>query len=131
MADIGSDNFEQEFTLSLMENDGGTLDADRGFVGANRRGDLRPVRGVRNEDSEEPVERDSLRYIVRSLRRTAGTTVLKQAVPLNRYVAFFALAIGVCLADLGAKTWMFGSPPFAGEPALVALAGRPWAFKPT
>ncbi len=25
MADIGSDNFEQEFTLSLMENDGGTL----------------------------------------------------------------------------------------------------------
>ena len=27
MADIGSDNFEQEFTLSLMENDGGTLAA--------------------------------------------------------------------------------------------------------
>ncbi len=25
MADVGSDNFEQEFTLSLMENDGGTL----------------------------------------------------------------------------------------------------------
>ncbi len=27
MADIGSDNFEQEFSLSLMENDGGTLAA--------------------------------------------------------------------------------------------------------
>ncbi len=26
MADIGSDNFEQEFTLSLMENDEETLD---------------------------------------------------------------------------------------------------------
>jgi DnaK suppressor protein len=26
MADIGSDNFEQEFTLSLMENDGVTLE---------------------------------------------------------------------------------------------------------
>lgn len=26
MADIGSDNFEQEFTLSLMENEGGTLE---------------------------------------------------------------------------------------------------------
>lgn len=26
MADIGSDNFEQEFTLSLLENDGSTLD---------------------------------------------------------------------------------------------------------
>lgn len=26
MADIGSDNFEQEFTLSLMQSEGGTLD---------------------------------------------------------------------------------------------------------
>jgi DnaK suppressor protein len=26
MADIGSDNFEQEFTLSLMENEGSTLE---------------------------------------------------------------------------------------------------------
>ena len=26
MADIGTDNFEQEFTLSLMESDGATLD---------------------------------------------------------------------------------------------------------
>lgn len=26
MADIGTDNFEQEFTLSLMESDAGTLD---------------------------------------------------------------------------------------------------------
>lgn len=26
MADLGSDNFEQEFTLSLMESDAGTLD---------------------------------------------------------------------------------------------------------
>ena len=27
MADLGSDNYEQEFTLSLMENDGDTLSA--------------------------------------------------------------------------------------------------------
>lgn len=26
MADIGSDNYEQEFTLSLMQSEGGTLD---------------------------------------------------------------------------------------------------------
>lgn len=26
MADIGTDNFEQEFTLSLMQSEGGTLD---------------------------------------------------------------------------------------------------------
>lgn len=32
MADIGSDNFDQEFTLSLMENDEGTLDLIEGAL---------------------------------------------------------------------------------------------------
>src|SRR5262249_42570099 len=32
MADLGSDNFEQEFTLSLMENDEGTLEAIEGAL---------------------------------------------------------------------------------------------------
>ncbi len=32
MADIGSDNFEQEFTLSLMENDEGTLELIEGAL---------------------------------------------------------------------------------------------------
>ncbi len=32
MADIGSDNFEQEFTLSLMESEEGTLDAIEGAL---------------------------------------------------------------------------------------------------
>ena len=32
MADIGSDNFEQEFTLSLMENEGETLELVEGAI---------------------------------------------------------------------------------------------------
>lgn len=32
---------------------------------------------------------------------------MKQAVSINRYLTFFALAIGVCVADLGVKAWMF------------------------
>lgn len=32
MADIGSDNFEQEFTLSLMESEGGTLEQIEGAL---------------------------------------------------------------------------------------------------
>ena len=32
MADIGSDNFEQEFTLSLMETEGGTLEKIEGAL---------------------------------------------------------------------------------------------------
>ena len=42
---------------------------------------------------------------------------MKQAVPLNRYLVFFALTIGICAADLGAKTWMLARLP---------LNGRPW-----
>ncbi len=44
---------------------------------------------------------------------------MKQAVPFNRYLTFFALAIGVCLADLGAKAWMFANPR-------LPLGGKPW-----
>ena len=32
MADVGTDNFEQEFTLSLMENDGETLELVEGAI---------------------------------------------------------------------------------------------------
>lgn len=32
MADIGSDNFEQEFTLSLMQTEGGTLEKIEGAL---------------------------------------------------------------------------------------------------
>jgi DnaK suppressor protein len=32
MADVGSDNFEQEFTLSLMENDGETIEMIEGAL---------------------------------------------------------------------------------------------------
>jgi signal peptidase II len=42
---------------------------------------------------------------------------LKQpAVPSSRYLVFFALAIAVCAADLGTKTWMFGRLPLGSPP---------------
>ena len=57
MADIGSDNYEQEFTLSLMENEGAALGKDPGVAGADRRGDLRGVRGMRRKDPQDPTQR--------------------------------------------------------------------------
>jgi signal peptidase II len=32
---------------------------------------------------------------------------VKQAVPLNRYLVYFAIALGGCAVDLAGKTWMF------------------------
>jgi signal peptidase II len=44
---------------------------------------------------------------------------LKRAVPFNRYLVFFALTVGVCAADLGAKTWMFGRLSLGGRPQWI------------
>lgn len=38
-----------------------------------------------------------------------------KAVPLNRYVAFFSLAIIGCLVDLATKSWVFGWLGMPGE----------------
>jgi signal peptidase II len=46
---------------------------------------------------------------VRALRRTTGTSDLKQAVPLNRYLLFFALALGLAAADLVSKSLVFAN----------------------
>jgi len=36
---------------------------------------------------------------------------VKPAVPLSRYLVFFALAAGVCAADLASKSWIFTKYP--------------------
>ncbi len=51
MADIGSDNFEQEFTLSLMESDGGTLASIEASLERIEDGTYGAVRGMRSKDS--------------------------------------------------------------------------------
>jgi signal peptidase II len=63
---------------------------------------------------------------VRALRVAAGTEALeicsrknavKRAVPLSRYFVYFALAIGVCAADLTSKSWIFHQYPLWQRPA--------------
>ena len=43
MADVGSDNFEQEFTLSLMENDEETLDRLKLLLNGLKTGSMVPA----------------------------------------------------------------------------------------
>ena len=47
MAELGSDNFEQEFTLGLMEADGDTLDLIDSALERIGEGELRQMRSVR------------------------------------------------------------------------------------
>ena len=52
MADIGSDNYEQEFTLSLMQTDEMTLESIEAAIERIEAGCLRRVRRVPNPISK-------------------------------------------------------------------------------
>ena len=84
MADIGSDNFEQEFTLSLMENEEGTLDAIETALERIVGRHVRRLRGMQREDSQGPAERDSVCCAVRQVRRAGRTEVLSDFGKSNR-----------------------------------------------
>ena len=72
MAELGSDNFEQEFTLGLMEAEEDTLGLHRSGSGTHRRRQLRPLRPVRRIDSQGTPERDSVHAGVHQVCRAAG-----------------------------------------------------------
>ncbi len=71
MADIGSDNYEQEFSLSLMENEGVALAKIQILARKDRRRHLRRLRGMRRQDSQDAAERDPLRELVHQVRFAA------------------------------------------------------------
>ncbi len=81
MADIGSDNFEQEFTLSLMENEEGTLDAIATALERIESGTFGQC-----EECSVKIPKTRLNAIpyagaVREVHRTSGTKVLGDAIP--------------------------------------------------
>ena len=77
MADLGSDNFEQEFTLSLMENEEGTLDGRRNGAGTNRSRHLRRLRRVRRENPQVAPAGHPLHRPVREVRLGDGSQGLR------------------------------------------------------
>ena len=53
MADVGTDAFEQEFTLSLMEHDGGRWSRSKLLLSASKTATM-VMRRVRGQDSQGP-----------------------------------------------------------------------------
>ena len=54
MAELGSGNFDQELTLSLLGSEKDALDQIDAALEADRGRQLWPVRGVRREDPQVP-----------------------------------------------------------------------------
>ena len=68
MADLGTDNFEQEFTLTLMESDEGTLGLIEAALERVEDGTYGQCEEMRGTDSQGPAERHPLRHDVRQVR---------------------------------------------------------------
>ena len=60
MAELGTGNFDQELTLSLLGSEEDALDQIDAAIEADRRRQLWPVRVVRAEDPRVPPRRHSL-----------------------------------------------------------------------
>ena len=71
MADIGSDNFEQEFTLSLMENEGAALEKIEASLERIEEGTYGTCEECGVKIPKTPLERHSVRHAVRQVRLAA------------------------------------------------------------
>ena len=72
MADIGSDNFEQEFTLSLMENEGVALEKIEASLERIEEGTYGACEECGVKIPKTPPERHPLRHAVRQVRLAPG-----------------------------------------------------------
>ena len=73
MADIGSDNYEQEFTLSLMQSDEMTLESIETAIERIEDGVFGQCEECQGPDQQGPAERDSLHAVVHQVCPEART----------------------------------------------------------
>ena len=109
MADIGSDNYEQEFTLSLMQNEEGTLEAIEAAIERIEDG----VYGICEECKGSSARLGWRRFLTPRfassvLRNSNGADEpAMKAVPRSRILLFASIAVIGCSVDLLTKRWIF------------------------
>ena len=72
MADLGTDNYDQEFTLELIENEQVTLDLVNEALRTDGPGDIRPLRRMRRTDQQAAAAGDPLCESLYPLCKEAG-----------------------------------------------------------
>ena len=56
MADVGTENYDQEFTLGLIENEQATLEQVHEALDRIDAGNVRPLPGMRRADRQAPAQ---------------------------------------------------------------------------
>ena len=77
MADLGTDNYDQEFTLGLIENEQGTLELVVEALGSHGKWHVRAMRGVRRGDFQAASAGDPLCPALYRLCTEAGGQRMK------------------------------------------------------
>ena len=77
MADLGTDNYDQEFTLGLIENEQGTLELVNEALDRMEQGNVRAMRGVRRADLQAAAPGDPLCPALHRLCTEAGGRRMK------------------------------------------------------
>ena len=120
MADVGTENYDQEFTLGLIENEQGTLEQVNEALEPDQSREVRPLRGMRRADRQAPASGPAVHAPLHSMCAEAGESRMNEAVPVPRWVLFWSIALGGAAFDLVTKSLVFariGPPP----PRPVAL----------
>ena len=124
MADLGTDNYDQEFTLGLIENEQGTLELVNEALGRMEKGTY----GLCAECAE-PISKPRLQAIpyaqaLHSLCTEAGGWRMKDEgrVGLARWLLFWSIALGGTAFDLVTKSIIFSR---VGPPASPADTDHP------
>ena len=77
MADLGTDNYDQEFTLGLIENEQATLELVNEALESHGKGNIWPVRGVLGADLQAAAAGDSVCEALYSVCTEAGEWRMK------------------------------------------------------
>ncbi len=142
MADLGTDNYDQEFTLGLIENEQGTLELVERGPGTDGERNVRAMRGVRRADREAAAAGHSLCAALHSMCTEAGGRRMRGegTVGLGRWVLFWShrdrrhhVRSGDQVAGLFAKVGPPGAPPKTIIPRILELhtsynTGALWGF---
>ena len=117
MADLGTENYDQEFTLGLIENEQGTLELVNEALSRMDNGNIRPLRGMRRADLQATAPGAPLHAALHSVCTEAGGWRMKD----ERASAVSAAGsssgrspLGGAAFDLATKSLVFariGPPP--------------------
>ena len=114
MADVGTENYDQEFTLGLIENEQGTLELVNEALARLDTGKF-----GRCVECGEPIAKPRLQAIPYTRHcidcaPEAGERRMTRGVGLGRWLLFWSIALGGAAFDLATKAIVFariGPPP--------------------